>query len=223
LSEAIKKYTDKEPVIIPNWTNVDFIKPVLKPENPFVLTHRLLDKFIVMYSGNLGITHDLETIVSVAELLKNEKEIIFVIIGEGAKREKIARLIKEKELANLLLLPYQERETLPYSLGAADVGVITLGKGAEHVSVPSKTYYTLAAGAAVLALASPDSELGILIDEYACGKLFSGEQHNEIADFIYSLSKNKELLNQYRKNARVASLNFSPENAKTYYNEIKKI
>ena len=111
---------------------------------------------------------------------------------------------------------------LPFSLASADIGIITLGKGAENISVPSKTYYTLAAGSAILALASAESELALLIDKYNCGKYFSAEQTKEIANYINTLFLNKDLLNQYKKNARSASQDFTPENAKLYYDEIIK-
>ena len=83
-------------------------------------------------------------------------------------------MVADKKLKNVLLLPYQKKEILPFSLGAADIGIVTLSEGAENISVPSKTYYTLAAGSAIIALASLESELALLIEKYNCGKLHSG-------------------------------------------------
>ncbi len=222
LSNAIKKYTSKEPVIIPNWVNANFIKPINRTENTFAIHHHLTDKLIVMYSGNLGATHNLESLIEAAQILKNNTSIHFVIIGEGEKKVKINRLVKEKELTNVLLLPYQSKEMLPFSLACADIGVVTLSTGAENVSVPSKTYYMLAAGAAVLALSPDESELGVLIKKYGCGKIVSGTDTGEIINFINLLSQNKELLNEYKTKSRLASYDFTPENAKQYYRTITK-
>src|ERR1035437_91441 len=116
LSDAIKTYTGKEPVIIQNWTNSDFIKPLSKSENRFAIQHQLTDKFTVMYSGNLGLTHNIEALVDAAEILKSNEKIHFVIIGEGEKKAKIREIISEKQLTNVLLLPYQDKEMLPHSL-----------------------------------------------------------------------------------------------------------
>lgn len=220
LAAAVEKYTVRKPIIISNWTNTHFLKPLPKKNNPFATKHQLTDKLVVMYSGNLGITHDIESIVETAELLKENNSIHFTIIGEGAKKEKISRMVKEKSLNNVLLLPYQDKETLPYSLSCADIGVVTLEQGAENISVPSKTYYMLAAGSAILALASKESELGILIQHHQCGHIFDKPNKQEIADFILQLSQNKEELNKLKENSRKASFEYTPENAKLYYKYI---
>ncbi|MGK0236211.1 MAG: hypothetical protein ACI9EK_002759 [Psychroserpens sp.] len=220
LSEAVKKYTDKEPVIIRNWVNTDFIIPMQKSENPFAIKHNLVDKVVVMYSGNMGVTHDIESIVNTAELLQNKKEIQFLIIGDGAKKRKITQMVADKNLTNVLLLPFQEKETLPFSLASADIGIVTLSEGAESVSVPSKTYYTLSAGSAIIALASKESELALLIEKYKCGEIFDLANPKWIADYIFSLSENKDELNVFKENARKASFDFTTKNAEDYYNYI---
>lgn len=220
LAEAINKYTNKYPVIIPNWVNADFVKPINKTENLFAKKHSLQDKLVVMYSGNMGLTHNIESIIYAAEALQKNLTIHFVIIGDGAKKAKIAQYVSDKNLTNVLMLPYQSNEILPYSLSCADVGVVTLSQGAENISVPSKTYYTLAAGSAILALAAHQSELGLLIEEYNCGKVFENPKTEEIVNFLESLMQEKNKLNEYKENARKASYNFTPENAKQYYHYI---
>tara|TARA_B100000809_G_scaffold203915_1_gene205153 strand:- start:4530 stop:5690 length:1161 start_codon:yes stop_codon:yes gene_type:complete len=220
LSDAILKYSGKIPVIIPNWVNTDFVKPVDKSTNSFAIKHGLTNKLVVMYSGNLGLTHDIESIIETADYLRGNEEIHFVIIGEGAKKTKIEQLVKDKKLNNVLMLTYQDKEVLPYSLSCADIGVVTLSQGAEMISVPSKTYYTLAAGSVILALASNQSELGLLIEKHNCGKVFEVPQKELVGEFIQELLKNKEKLISYKENARKASYNFTPENAKSYYDYI---
>jgi glycosyltransferase involved in cell wall biosynthesis len=220
LSKAIESYTVKKPVIIPNWTNTDFLKPLQKNENPFVAQHQLTDKLVVMYSGNMGLTHDIESIVHAAELLKDNNFIHFAVIGDGVKKTKISQLVKEKNLDNVLLLPYQDKAVLPYSLGAADIGVVTLDQGAESISVPSKTYYMLAVGSAILALASKESELGVLVEQHKCGKLFEKANPKEIADYLIYLLNNKAELTKLKENARKASFDYTPQNANVYYKYI---
>ncbi|MEW6470159.1 MAG: glycosyltransferase family 4 protein [Bacteroidota bacterium] len=220
LAHAMGKYTERTPVIVPNWVDTAFIKPVPRAENAFASRYGLTDKFVVMYSGNLGITHNIEAIVNTAELLKEHSNIRFLIIGEGAKKAKITQMVSEKGLDNVLLLPYQDKEVLPFSLGSADIGFVTLGEGAESVSVPSKTYYTFAAGSAVIALASKESELGLLVDKYQCGRIFQGSDCRAIADYILYLSQNNAELSRLKENARMASFDFTPANAALYYEAI---
>jgi glycosyltransferase involved in cell wall biosynthesis len=220
LSLAIKKYTHKTPEIIQNWVDTEFIKPMPKSENPFIAKYQLEDKFIVMYSGNMGVTHDIESIVYTAEILKHNTTIFFLIIGGGAKKAKIEKILAEKKLNNILLLPYQEKEILPYSLSSADVGVVTLDNGAESISVPSKTYYTLAAGSAIIALASLESELALLIEKYQCGSIFDAKDCQKIADYILYLSENNTELDRLKLNSRKASYDFTPTNAGLYFKTI---
>ena len=220
LQSAVMNYTAKEPVIIQNWTNADFIKPLQKNNNPFALQYNLADKFVVMYSGNLGITHDIESIIYAAEKLKNNSAIQFVIIGGGAKKEKIKQMVMDLKLTNVLLLPYQDKEVLPYTLSCADIGVVTLDKGAENISVPSKVYYLLAAGSVILALSSKKSELGLLIDRYKCGKIIDDASVESIAEFILHLNNNKSDLEKYKIESRKASFDFTVENAKIYFEYI---
>jgi len=220
LSDAIQKYTTNKPIIIPNWVNADFVKPLIRDENTFAKQYNLNDKLVVMYSGNLGLTHDIESIVYTANLLKFNSSIQFVIIGDGAKKAKIEAYIKSEELTNVLLLPYQSKEVLPFSLTAADIGVVTLSQGAETISVPSKTYYTLAAGSAIVAIAAEASELGVLVNRYNCGRVFENSPPEKIAEFILYLSENKVELDLLKRNARSASFDFTPKNAKLYYDYI---
>jgi len=220
LANSIEVYSHKRPVIIPNWVNSDFVKPMNRSENTFVDQHNLTDKLVVLYSGNLGLTHDIESIVYTAELLKSNNDIQFVIIGDGAKKAKIEAYVKDRQLHNVLLLPYQDKKVLPFSLTAADIGIVTLSQGAENISVPSKTYYTLAAGSAIFALAAKESELGILVDTYKCGVVFDNSTPQNIANNILQLNQNRQELEQYKQNARKASFNFTPKNAKLYYDNI---
>jgi glycosyltransferase involved in cell wall biosynthesis len=220
LADAVKTYTTQKPVIIPNWVNADFIKPISKDKNPFAEKYQLTNKLVVMYSGNLGLTHDIESIVYAAEMLKENDAVKFVIIGEGAKKLKIEQLVKDKKLENVLLLPFQDKATLPYSLSCADIGVVTLEQGAESISVPSKTYYMLAAGSAILALASKASELGVLIKQHQCGEIIDTSDVKQIVGFILEMSNNKSELSRLKQNARNASYDYTPENAKHYYKYI---
>ena len=68
---------------------MDSLSRIRKTENPFILKHNLLDKFVVMYSGNIGFTHNVESIIEIAEEIKENEDIIFLIIGEGLKKKEL--------------------------------------------------------------------------------------------------------------------------------------
>jgi hypothetical protein len=220
LSMALSRYTNKKPIIVPNWSNIDFIKPLPKSENIFVRRHDLQDKFVVMYSGNIGFTHNVEAIVEVAHQLRSSLDIQFVIIGEGAKKNKIVKWASDRGLTNVLFLPYQDKEMLPFSLTSADIGIVTLDIGAENSSVPSKTYYLLAAGCSILAFASKKSELGNLVEKHRCGEIFEKVNASQVALYILNILHDNQRLNLSKENSRLASFNFTPKNAEIYYNYI---
>ncbi|NVN94891.1 MAG: glycosyltransferase family 4 protein [Bacteroidetes bacterium] len=223
MAEAINKYSANIKVkIIPNWVDSRFITPLEKTNNPFAIQFHQTDKLTVMYSGNFGETHDLESIIEVAKM-NNNKNISFFIIGEGAKKKKIEDLIKKDNIDNITILPLQSSEILPYSLTTADIGVVTLGEGAENVSVPSKTYYMMAAGTAILALANKNSELSRLVNKYEIGRVIRPGDIQNIIIFVNEMYQNKIALNKFKQNSRNASFNFTPENAKKYFEIINSL
>lgn len=207
-------------ITVSNWVDTTYIKPLEKEKNIFIKEHHLENKFVVIYSGNMGATHDLETLINVAADLKGNEDILFLIIGEGVKKQKIEKLVQEKALNNILLLPLQPSEMLPYSLSSGDLAYITLDHGAENASVPGKLFYMLAAGCGIISVALENSELGILTKKYNFGRLFKPGDINSIRAFILDCKRNKDKLIEFQQNAREASLNFTPENASQFYKEI---
>lgn len=130
-------------------------------------------------------------------------------------------MIEENKLNNCRLLPWQPVEKLPYSIGAADVGVITLDLLASKLSVPSKTYAMMAVGCALLCIAGKDSELKEIVEEYQVGEIFNPNEIERISNFILEMKNDVEKLEYYKQNARKAALNFTPDNAKQYLNTYK--
>lgn len=217
MKKAVAQYVAEDKIkIVYNWAHNEHMKPIAKGENPFLADLDLQDKFIVLYSGNMGMTHDIDIMVDVANRIKDNDKIHFLFIGEGAKKAIIERKITEYKLSNCTILPFQPLEVLPYSMGAADVAVVTTDAKQSGLSVPSKTYTYLATGAALLCLAEEDTELGKLVKEHHVGRCYSSTQIDDIATFILSLEKDKTLLADYKTNARGTSLLYTPENAKQY-------
>jgi len=136
----------------------------------------------------------------------------FVIIGDGEKKDKLASIIRKNNLKNCLLLPYQQPEVLPYSLASADIAIVTLGKNASRLSVPSKTYNMMSVGAPLLCIADQKSELYNLVRKYEIGECFLENQIEEMKSFVEKLLSNKHILRQYGTNSLKASKNFGSHN-----------
>lgn len=167
----------------------------------------------------MGYTHDLESLVLTAERLKNFKKIVFLFIGDGAKKDKLEKMVKELQLDNVQFLPYQDSEHFPYAVAAADVGVVTLGTGAEGIAVPSKTYTNMAAGLCLMGIAPKTSELSRLIKKYNAGFCCEPGDISELTQQLNQLIENEEQLTTCKNNARKAAMDFTPDNAYKYVEE----
>jgi glycosyltransferase involved in cell wall biosynthesis len=154
--------SEKNIQIVPIWTDNEFLKPIVKAKNPFVKQQKWENKFVVMYSGNLGKSHPVELLVSLAKRCVNPK-IHFVIIGGGDKYAMIEELVVESNLTNISVLPWLNTELIPQSLSAADIGVVTLGDEAMDLSIPSKTFNIMSVAKPILAICSDQAALAKLI------------------------------------------------------------
>lgn len=136
---------------IPNWVDVNFIRPLPKDSNNFRNSHNLHNKFVVLYSGNIALTQGLETVIQAAAKLRDFAEISFVIAGEAKGLERLQKYCTNCGADNVLLLPFQPREHLPEMLAAADVGLVVQKKNVISFNMPSKIQVLLASGRALIA------------------------------------------------------------------------
>lgn len=192
--------------VVPTWIDTDWIQPIAQDNNPFALEHQLDSRLIVLYSGNMGATHAIETIVDVAECLREDERILFVLIGDGTKRESVVEAISGNRTPNVRLLRWQPHDMLPYALASADIGVVTLSPGYEHLSMPSKTYSVMAAGNAVLSISPRTSDLAAITERYACGANFEPDCVHDIATWITTLANDRARLQALQDAAREAAV-----------------
>lgn len=156
--------------LLSHWEDTDVVRPVPK-DNPFSRAHDFAGRFVVMYSGNLGLTQRLDACLELASRVRDLDELRIVMVGDGAARAKLQQEARERRLTNVRFLPYQPREQLRYSLGAADVCLAPLGSGLTRFMLPSKIYSIMAAGRPLLALLDASSELSRLITSVGCGRV----------------------------------------------------
>ncbi|MCZ4319920.1 glycosyltransferase family 4 protein [Aequorivita viscosa] len=213
MADLIKVYTDKEIIIQPIWSIFQENEKVKKEENIFIMEQGLQNKFIVQYSGNIGITHNVEVLVDIAEILKDNDKILFQIIGRGPRKPVLEKLVSDKNLPNCMFLPFQSDEMFPFSLSAADVGVVILDETTSKGSVPSKSYNLMSYGIPSLYIASKDSQLFLYAENYQLGKCFTKNALNQAAEFLENLSRNPISYKNLSNNAALAAMDFKRENA----------
>lgn len=217
MAMLLSKYISKNRIkIIHNWSGSENFKPIPNEQNIFSKTHNLSDKFVLLYSGNMGYTHSLEVLMEVAKLLNDDDSIRFLFVGEGHKKAELMSQAEQHNLQNCVFLTWQNADILPYSLASAHLGVVTLNDTTGMLSVPSKTYNLMAAGVPLLSIAPEKSELAILIEKYKNGRNFPVAQAGDIAEFIVYCSKNREQLNEMSDCSLRASMDFHYSNAKSY-------
>lgn len=210
--------------IIHNWADPNWIVPIAKRHNWFAQTFNLVDTFTVLYSGNMGRCHDIDTLLEAARLLQKEP-IQFVFIGNGAKRKQTQLQSSQLGLDNCLFLPYQSKQNLPYSLTACDLSLVSISPGMEGLVAPSKLYTALAAGRPVAAICEPHSYLRAVIEEADCGAAFSNGDATGLASFIQHLATNPHLVQQMgQAGRRYLKSNYTPEIiAKQYSHMLYKV
>jgi|TARA_B110000259_G_scaffold62639_1_gene74124 hypothetical protein len=213
MADLLKAYTDREVLVRPIWSIFQENNKTEKNKNIFITEHGLQNKFIVQYSGNIGVTHNVETLIEIAEVLKDNTEILFQIIGRGPRKSKLEKLVKEKNLPNCVFLPFQTDDMFPYSLSAADVGVVILDETTSKGSVPSKSYNLMSYGIPSLYIASKDSQLYEYTKKYEHGACFSKNELKVVTEFLKNLSTNSLFYNEISSNAIKAAKNFKRENA----------
>lgn len=192
--------TDKI-TVIQNWADPNWIVPIAKQDNWFSQQFNLVDTFTVLYSGNMGRCHDMDTIMEAAKILQNEP-IQFVFVGDGAKRQACMEQVKKSGLQNCQFLPYQDKENLPYSLTAGDLSLVSVSPGMEGLVVPSKLYAALAAGRPIAVICETHSYLRQLVADANCGAAFNNGDAASLAEFIRHLASDSQLTNRMGNSGR---------------------
>jgi glycosyltransferase involved in cell wall biosynthesis len=175
--------------VIPNWCNDSDVVPIAAADNALRWKWKLVDRFVVGYSGNLGRAHEFETVLGAADRLRNNARIAFLFIGGGHSFDGLIRRVQECKLESMFqFAPYQEGAQLRYSLGAPDVHLISLRPEVEGMIVPSKFYGIAAAGRPILAIIARDGELAPLIEGHRCGLVIEPGRPAELAQAISALA-----------------------------------
>ena len=188
-------------VCIPNWIDTRRVVPV-KQDNAFRRAHGLDGRFLVMYSGNLGLCQPLDDVVRAAERLRGQPEILFTFVGDGVAKRRLQGTARRMGLANVRFFPYQAESALGESLSAADLHLVPLDPRVASYLMPSKLYGVLASGTAVLALAPEGSETARIVRDRGVGIVVAPGQPDALAEAILKAAANRAMLQAMGREAR---------------------
>lgn len=217
LSEDMRKLLCSEGVapervvVIPNWADTERIVPVTG-ENAFRRKYGLEKQFLVMYSGNLGLTQRLSDFVEAAALLADDSRIHFAFVGRGALEAELRADVATRRLTNVSFFDYQPRESLGVSLSAADLHLVPLTESLAACLMPSKLYGILAAGRPCLTNAPAGTELHRLVCEEEVGFAVPSGSVSELAGAIREAAADPQRLQRMNERSRrLAETCFSRE------------
>jgi glycosyltransferase involved in cell wall biosynthesis len=226
-SESNKRYIStkiyqEKIAIIPNWH--DRTIKVLEKNNELRKKLDIEDKFVIAYAGIMSFSQDLETVVNVAKILKEEKNIVFLLVGDGPQKKAIEKKINSLKLSNVIMLPFQPRETYSKLLAAADVCLVTLDKNkVTYPAVPRKLNDIMAAGRAVIANVPMEGDVPEIIQEAKCGYCVKPKNPKNFAETILMLYNRPDLVENLGKNGAIyAKNNFAIEICCSKYEKLFK-
>jgi glycosyltransferase involved in cell wall biosynthesis len=205
--------------VIHNWSDAEAIRPGSK-DNAFAREHGLVDKFVVMHSGNVGMSQDVDALIDVAERLRDLPDVVVAIVGEGVRKKFLREEADRRHVTNIRFFPYQPKSGLNNSFATADVFIVSLKRGLAGFIVPSKLYGVLVAGRPFIAAIETDSEAAQIAREHDCGLVVEPGNRDGIEIAIRRLYADPELRARLAGNARTAGLIYDRPRAVAAYREV---
>lgn len=208
-------------VVIPNWVDTDFIFPMSREHNYFRTAYKLEGKFVFMYSGNIGLTQGLETVVRAAKLLVNLPELVVIIVGEEKAIGRLQKFAQELGAINVICVPFQPRNLLPQMLAAMDVGLVIQKQNVIAFNMPSKIQPILASGRPIIASVPLNGTAAGVVRSSGGGLVVPPEDINALAGAMVNLYKNRQQAAELGKCGREYALkHFSFEQALDNYENL---
>ena len=170
------------------------------------------NKFALCYAGIHGLAQGLQVIINAAEIVKDEKNIQFVFVGDGPEKQDLINMAREKGLKNITFLPLQPKVNMPKIVASMDAAIIPLKKlELFKGALPSKMFETLASEIPIIL--PVQGEAAKLIKSANAGIVVEPENSKEIAEAVLKLYNNMELRNRLGENGRAYVMeNYAREN-----------
>ncbi len=197
-----KGVPEEKIVVIYNWVDQNAVVDIPRSENILFDRYGLdRSKFYITYNGNIGLTQNMDMLLEVAKALEANEDIRFVLVGNGAYLEDVKRIIAERNVQNVTLLPFQPYEEISHVFSLGDVSLVISKPGVGANSVPSKTWSIMSASRPVLANFD-ENELKSIIEKNNCGIFTKAGDKVAFTDAILKLYHDRELCREMGKNGR---------------------
>jgi len=188
--EHVKERGAKKVSLIPNGVDPTMFDPQENGQE-FRLEYGLNDDFIVLYAGAHGLANNLDIVLEAAQILKNEKHIRFVMLGDGKEKARLINRADEMDLSNILFLPTMPKEKMSAMLGAADACLASLQPiESFKTTYPNKVFDYLAAGRPVIL--AIDGVIREVVDQAQAGIFVPPGDAQQLARAVIYLRQNPE-------------------------------
>lgn len=211
---------------IPNWADIDIVYPTDRNNNTLLKKLGLTNKFVVLYAGNIGLTHGIEDLVKAAEIIKSniKYNIYFLISGFGAKKEWLIEYVNKKAIKNIKVSSFfVDRNEQIITLNAGDVALISFVANMAGISVPSRMYNQMAAGKPIIAVTDDWSELAKVVKEENIGWVVQPGDIEGLVKTLEFAAEHPELLAEMgARAAKVAQTKYTFAQTKQAYQQLFK-
>lgn len=178
--------------VLPNWADCQLIQPKPIEQNQFRNRQGLQDRFVVMHSGNMGLTQRLDVLLDATRSAAWPEGAVLLLVGDGAARTSLQQQAARCQTDRVRFLSYQPREALAESLSTADLHVVSMHEGVSGCLCPSKLYGILAAGRPVLAIANETTDLCQTVTDHQLGWSCQPGDSGRIAQLVNQASSDNE-------------------------------
>lgn len=191
---------------VPVWSRRDEVYPLAREGHPLRESLGLTDRFVAMYSGNLGLAHSFDEFLEAARRLREHPEIVFLYIGHGPRLKEVRDVQEAEGLDNIRFLEFFPREQLHASLSLADVHLISLRREMTGVVVPGKLYGAMASGRPALFVGPEHCESADTIRRSDCGVTLRQGDVDGLVEALVRLAQSPTLVQQMGARGRAAFL-----------------
>jgi colanic acid biosynthesis glycosyl transferase WcaI len=205
--------------VIHNWADCEAIQPAAR-DNAFSRANGFAERFVVMHSGNVGLSQNLDVVLDAADRLRARADVVFAIVGDGSRRRALETDAARRGLDNVRFLPYQPKHLLDQSFAAADVFLVSLKPGLEGYIVPSKIYGILAAGRPFVAAVDPSCEVAGIARDAQCGLVVRPGDAAALASSVLALCDDRAEAAAMGRRAREAAWQFDRRRAVAAYHDL---
>ncbi len=212
--------------VIPDWYDDKSIQEIPWEENLFVKKYNMSkDVFYVQYAGTMGFNFDYQMVIKVAELLEDQKDIQFQMIGFGSQKDVFEEQVHNKKLGNIAFLPLEPQEMVSHVYSACSVCLIPLPCGVIGNSVPSKAGLLMACHRVIVNSVDENTDYFNMFERERIGISAPNTDPEAVAAAILKLRDNAELRSEYADNAKEFSYHFYSRsiNTKKHIDLLKKI